>query len=172
MQGMANQVVDEQSQTADAQAFVHEVDQLRRLEVMGEKVAADKIEAGIPEGKRQGIGDDGAIVAIEMGAGAVEQGGMELNTAAAQTSTGVSGNIAGAGRDLEQGKRFRARLASYLRDQVRGGAHTTKAGIEKAQVTQAAAYFSRCAGVGVQQFGNDHAAHKVIDDGRLTIGRV
>ncbi len=56
VQGMPNEVVDQQSTPTDPQTFAHELGQLLLVEMMSEKAATDQIEGAIVERQGERVG--------------------------------------------------------------------------------------------------------------------
>ena len=66
VQGMADEIIDQDRAAADAQRFLGKLFEFRGLEMMGEQAATDQIEAVVGEGKCERIGDDRAVSAEQV----------------------------------------------------------------------------------------------------------
>jgi len=77
---MPYQIVDEYRTTAYTQRLAAKARQLGRLEVMCEQAATHQVETPVGEGKRERIGDYGAISGQEVRRHAIEVGYVESDS--------------------------------------------------------------------------------------------
>ena len=84
MQGMANQIVDQDRAAAHAQRLVGKAHQFGGLQVMCEQAAADQIETRVREGKCESVGDHGAVSGQQVRGHAIEESYVDRDSLARQ----------------------------------------------------------------------------------------
>ncbi len=134
MQGMANEIVDQDRAAAYAQRLAGKVRQFGGLQVMSEQAATDEIKTIVMEGKCECVGYYGTISAQQVSAYAIEVGDIQRNSQALQlVASGLRHFSKSSGR-LQHGEVLGAGCGRNAFNQLSSGCNSAEPAVDAAQI--------------------------------------
>src|SRR5882672_1122847 len=133
MQGIADDIVDQESHSTDPQSFTGELSQFFRREVMSEEIATHKVERTVGKGQREGVAHHCAGAAVQVRAGAIEQGNLQVNFSGKMLPD-FSGNKTCSGSDFEEGSVAHGILVERATDEPFSSLHPAEPPVEHLKI--------------------------------------
>src|SRR5579862_476761 len=147
---MANQVVDQDRVTTDAQRLARKVRKFGGLQMMREKAATDQIETVVVEGKRARIGHYGAVAADQVRLKTIKVGDVQRDSFVLELAASRLRHVAKAGSDFEHGKTLCSSCVGDALDQLARGGDSAEPAVDAANVAQGSLNLDERAGVRIE----------------------
>lgn len=167
---MADQIVDQNGAAADPAGLFSVACQLRRFEVMREQAAAYDIETIIAKGKRESVGDQRAMAALQMGGHAVQVCNLQLDPFWGQLLACFSGHFSVTRSDFQKRELFLSGCLAHAFDHLAGRSDSTEPPVDPAEILEGGLDFIFGAAVGVQNLRGIDTLHSGQDDDSLDDG--
>jgi hypothetical protein len=149
MDGVADNVINQESDATDAQCFSGESAEIVWSQMVDEKIAAHQVEGIVRERQGQRIASHSAIAAVQVSAGAVEQRNGEVKMCG-KTLSDLGGNKARSGGDFEKRSTLTIILRESSADEFLGRPNAAEPPVEHLQIAERARDFALGSCVGIQ----------------------
>ena len=136
MQGMADQIIDQDGAAADAQRLARKARQIGGLQMMREQASTDQIETAFRKGKRQRVRDHGTIFPQQVRAQTIEVSYLQRDSFARQLLRRESRHFAQSSRYFEYGEMSVSRCRGDALDQSARGGNPAEPAVDAADIPQ------------------------------------
>ncbi len=149
MDGIADDVINEESDATHAQRLTGDWTELVWSKMMHKEIAADEVERSVGERQGERIARHCAVAAIQVGTGAVEKGNCQVKVWGKALSN-LGGNKARSGGHFEQRSAMNMAFRERAADETLGCANAAEPLVEHLQIAERASDFALGSCVGVQ----------------------
>jgi hypothetical protein len=149
MDGTPNNIIDQECYTTHAQRLSGKSLELVWSEMMDKEIATHEIEGIIREWQRHRIASHCAIAAVQVTAGAVENGNGQIKLWGKALSD-FSGNKARSGGDFQKRSALTATFRQRSADEFLGRPNAAEPPVEHLQIAERASNFALGSRIGVQ----------------------